>query len=111
MKYVLAGAICLLPCFAQAFPCQFTTECYEAEACSATAFNIEVDIDAKVISTDFGDLTIVAIKEARNLTTGFATGAGAEYMISLTPTGARITTHNNSGPEAITYLGTCEGAF
>ena len=41
----------------------------------------------------------------------FATGAGAEYLLSLTPTAARLTAHNNSGPEVISYLGKCEGAF
>ncbi|MDU8926909.1 hypothetical protein RXV86_05895 [Alisedimentitalea sp. MJ-SS2] len=96
---------------ALAFGCAFTTECYEAEGCNSTGFNIEVNIEDKAITTDYGDLQIVAVKEARNLTTMFATGAGAEYMLSLTPTGARFTTHNNSGPEVISYLGTCKGAF
>ncbi|MDQ2088598.1 hypothetical protein [Marimonas arenosa] len=96
---------------ATAFPCAFSTECYEADACTGTSFAIEVDIDGKGISTDYGDLTVVAVKETGRLTTLFATGQGAEYLLSLTPQAARFTTHSNEGPLAITYLGTCEGAF
>ena len=111
---LLAPALCVafgLSGPALAFPCTFTTECYEAEACTATTFAIEVDIGAKTVTTDYGDLTIVAVKETGRLTTLFATGAGAEYMASITPVAARLTAHNNQGPEVISYLGRCEGAF
>ena len=96
---------------ANAFECVFITECYEAEGCSGTTFNIEVDIHAEAVSTDFGDLQIVAVKETDVVTTLFATGDGAEYLLSLTPRAARFTAHNNSGPEVISYLGQCEGAY
>jgi len=105
----------VLPAFyatqALAFPCEFTTECYEAEGCNGTAFNIEVDVAGKKLSTDFGDLVIVAIKELPRLTTLFATGEGAEYLLSATPEAARFTTHSNDGPQVISYLGKCEGTF
>ena len=94
-----------------AFPCQFTTECYEAEPCAETVFAIDADIEGKAISTDLGDLVIVAVKETGRLTTMFATGQGAEYLLSVTPQAARLSTHSNEGPQVITYLGTCEGAF
>lgn len=96
---------------AHAFPCSFTTECYESEPCAASDFAFEVDVEAKRMITDYGDITIVAVKETGRLTTLFATGAGAEYMLSLTPQAARLSTHSNEGPAAITYLGQCTGAF
>ncbi|WP_137700471.1 hypothetical protein [Marimonas lutisalis] len=104
-------SLCLLPGAALAFPCGFDTECYENEPCAGTTFAIEVDVEGKTISTDYGDLVIVAVKETGRLMTMFATGAGAEYMLSLTPAAARLSTHNNNGPEVISYLGRCEGAF
>jgi hypothetical protein len=96
---------------AQAFPCVFDIECYENDACATADFNIDVGIDAKSISTEFGDIAIVAVRETGRLTTLFATGQGAEYMLSITPVAARLTTHSNDGPQVISYLGTCEGAF
>ena len=94
-----------------AFPCRFTTECYEDVPCRAAQSEIDVRIEDETIASDFGDLTIIAVKQERNLTTAFATGGGGEYLLSLTPTAARFTAHNNSGPEVISYMGQCEGAF
>lgn len=96
---------------AQAFGCGFDIECYENDACTRADFKIEVGIDAKTITTEFGDITIVAVKETGRLTTLFATGQDAEYMLSVTPVAARLTTHSNDGPQVISYLGQCEGAF
>ena len=96
---------------AQAFPCRFTTECYEDVPCRAAQSEIDVRIEDKIIASEFGDLIIVAVKNERNLLTAFASGGGGEYLLSVTPTAARFTAQNNSGPEVISYLGRCEGAF
>lgn len=93
---------------AQAFGCRFDVECYEDTPCTQADFGIEVDIAGKAITTEFGDLVIVAVKETGRLTTMFATGAGAEYMLSLTPEAARLSSHANDGPQVISYLGRCE---
>ncbi len=96
---------------AQGYVCVFETECYENETCTGADFRVEVDIPAKAVSTEFGDLVIVAVKETGRLITMFATGEGAEHMLSLTPRAARLTSHANDGPQAISYFGRCEGAF
>ncbi len=96
---------------AQAFPCTFASQCIESRACGASALEIDVDIDGKVIDTLNGLLTIVAVKQTGDLTTMFATGLGSEYLLSLTPDAARFTSHDNTGPVATTYLGQCREAF
>ena len=107
----LAFALMLAGSAAQAFPCDFTTECQEAEACTESAFALDVDVEAQAMSTQSGEITIVAIREQDALISIFGSGAGAEYMLSVTPEAARLSTHMNDGPRAIQHLGTCEGAF
>ncbi|QGX98571.1 hypothetical protein EI983_09890 [Roseovarius faecimaris] len=96
---------------AQAFNCLFDTECYEAEGCAASNFDIDVSTEDKTLSAAFGDLTILAIKRSESLVTLFATGGGAEYMLSATPEAARLSVQMNQGPLVLSYLGICEGAF
>lgn len=106
--FVLA-VVCASP--AQAFSCLFETGCYEAEDCQKADFDIDVSTENKTLSTAFGNLTILAIKRSESLVTLFATGGGAEYMMSVTPDAARMSAHMNQGPQVISYLGKCEGAF
>lgn len=98
-----------LPALAQT--CTFTTECYEAEACQDTSFSLTAALDDAKLVTDFGDLTVVGVKNDAPVTTVFATGEGAEYLLSRNAGTARFTAHSNDGPTSITYLGTCEGEF
>lgn len=111
MRYVIAVLAATFATQASAYTCQFTTECYENAACEVADFNIDVMIEDKEIVTEFGELTLVAVKETGRLTTIFATGDGAEYLLSLSAKAARFTSHANDGPQSITYLGTCAGAF
>ncbi len=111
MKIVFATLLIALPLPALAFECNFTTECYEAEPCAETDFTLDVAIAEKTLTTDYGDLTIVAVKEVGGLKTLFATGQGAEYLLSVSPEAARLSSQSNDGPQVITYLGQCEGAF
>lgn len=101
--------ISALPAAAQ--DCSFDTECYEAEACQPTSFALSVDLAGEKLVTDFGDLQIVAAKTTPPLTTLFATGDGAEYLLSRSGDTARFTAHANEGPAVISYLGTCKGEF
>lgn len=94
---------------AAAQSCNFTTECYEADACTDANFAITIDVDGEKVSTDFGDLTIVAAKTAHFGAHIFATGDGAEYLISHLAGNARLTMHSGDGPQTVTYLGTCIG--
>ena len=112
MRHLALTALLLpTPLLAEGFDCSFNTECFEAEACAEANFTASVDVESEKITTEFGDLTIVAVKQETRTMTLFATGAGAEYLLSVTPQAARLTTHANEGPMVISYLGTCEGAF
>lgn len=111
MRYMTVISVAFIATQAQGYPCVFETECFEDESCISADFRVEVDIADQAIMTEFGDLVIVAVKETGRLTTMFATGEGSEYMLSLTPRGARMTSHANDGPQVISYLGRCEGAF
>lgn len=114
-RLVLVPLLTALPLAVQAeeapFTCRFTTECYEAEPCSDSDFSLTVDLEQKAIRTEYGDLTVVAVKREAGLKTLFATGQGAEYLMSVTPQAARLSTQNNKGPEMLGYIGSCEGAF
>ncbi|MCK8484161.1 hypothetical protein MUY21_08935 [Aliiroseovarius sp. S2029] len=106
---VAATSFVALPALAQT--CAFTMECYETEACQDTSFALTAELDDSKLVTDFGDLTVVGVKRDAPLITVFATGEGAEYLLSRNGDTARFTAHSNDGPTAITYLGTCEGEF
>lgn len=106
---VLLSCLSAVPAAAQT--CAFTTECYEAEPCQDTSFALSAALDEAKLITDFGDLVVVGVKSEGSLTTIFATGEGAEYLLSRNADAARFTTHANEGPAAITYIGTCEGEF
>ncbi|MCW1955377.1 hypothetical protein [uncultured Lentibacter sp.] len=106
----LIGCLCMASS-AQAFVCRFQTECYEAEACGAADYLIDVQLQNQSVSTADGDWVIVAKKSEAALITLFAAAKGVEYLVSITPEAARLSGHLNAGPRAIQYLGTCEGAF
>lgn len=107
---LMAALIAPLPLWADNLECLFTTECYEQEACQDTAFPVFMDIDGKVMQTQFGDLTIVAVKEDEELTALFATGDGAEYLSVVTEGGARLNVQMHDGPQSVTYMGACSAA-
>jgi len=115
MRRALIPALLALPAAAEAeetpFTCRFTAECYEQAACSESSFALTADLAREAIRTEFGDLTVVAVKREPGLKTLFATGAGAEYLMTITPQGARLSSQLNKGPEVLTYFGTCTGAF
>lgn len=96
---------------ALAFSCNFQTECYETEPCQEADFTIEVILEEEKVSTEFGDLTVVAAKESDAITIIFATGGETEFLISVTPMAARASAHINEGPLSVSYFGICEGAF
>ncbi|MDQ2092768.1 hypothetical protein [Rhodalgimonas zhirmunskyi] len=115
MRLALIPLLATLPLAAQAeeaaFTCRFTAECYEQEACGESTFTLTADLANERIATEFGDLIVVAVKREPGIKTLFATGEGAEYLMSVTPQGARLSSQLNKGPEVLTYFGACEGAF
>ena len=111
MRFAIFLAALTLASPSAAFVCIFQTECYEEQACSPSAFELEVQLENQSVSTEEGDWIIVAKKSEPALITLFAAAKGTEYLLSITPEAARLSGHLNAGPQAIQYLGTCEGAF
>lgn len=111
MRFAILFAALTLASPSSAFFCIFQTECYEEQACAPSAFELEVQLENQSVSTEAGDWIIVAKKSEPALITLFAAAKGTEYLLSITPEAARLSGHLNAGPQAIQYLGTCEGAF
>lgn len=93
---------------AAAFECTFTTECFETDSCSDTQFSMDVDVPLQTVTTDFGDLGVVAVQSKDGNFILFASGDGAEYMLTTNEGGARLSTHLTDGPMVVTYHGRCE---
>ncbi len=108
VRMLLPFFVALCAGSATAMTCDFTTECYETDGCSETSFTMDVDIPLQTVTTDFGDLDVVAVKSSAGTFVMFATGDGAEYMLTTNDDGARFTTHLTDGPAVISYLGSCE---
>ena len=86
--------------------CRFETECFAGEGCGESGFALEVvDGDPAVLSTEFGDLPVLAVTGGG---ARLAEGAGMSVLLSRDPDGAARASVHMEGM-AITYLGTCEG--
>lgn len=104
--------------------CNFTTECFETEACASTAFSVSFEVTTcprdsgargVVAETEFGALSGFEITTPCNgqpqvhADGDYAlAGDGATYLLSIEDSVARLTTHI-TGPLSVTYYGTCEG--
>lgn len=96
-------AICTVPAFAET--CTFTKECFEADACSETAFSMEIDgnqmiTDAETIPVSTGG------SETTRVSVGYS--ASAFHVLTRENGGeARYSTHIFAGPLMVNYLGSC----
>lgn len=99
--------------------CEFATECYEAEGCQEAVFAATlvgrasgdemIDMAAEIeMRSDNGDVMLAGTLS--NGALGLYGGAGlGRHMLSVSADGAaRYTVHLANGPQAVTYLGTCE---
>lgn len=95
---------------AAAIECNFTKECFEAEACTATLFDIEIDetegarkivTPAETVPVSLGGSDLVRIY--------VGVTNGAFHLLSRTADGAaRYTNHLYQGPMVVSFLGTCK---
>ena len=108
LKYVVFLTISLSASASYALTCNFETECVESENCAEGAFTLDIDFTLHEVSTDFGDLDVVAISRSPSLLTMPANGEGANYFLTKTDGGARLSVHMEDGPMMINYLGTCQ---
>lgn len=91
--------------------CNFTTECFESEACSGTAFSLELN-EADEQHTLTSDAETVPVDVDRSDALVLVSG-GTDSAFHLMTVGAdgtaRYSTHIFGGPLMVNYLGTCEG--
>jgi hypothetical protein len=112
LTFTLAAALLAQPLAAESYQCSFTTECFEAESCSETAFNMSIEdnngqfslvSDAETIATTTGG------SDALKIYVGY-TSSAFHLMSRSTDGPARYSTHIFEGPLMVNYLGTCKEA-
>ena len=122
MRFLRACAIGLIGCVALAqqataaggetpLQCRFEQECFEAEACTAADFALDIEEHATegvTATTDFGPLQGSIIKRDETARHLVLEGPGAMYFLSIGESGARLSVHME-GPILVSYLGACEG--
>lgn len=111
---VIASLFCFPAGGHAASQCTFTTECYEGEICQETQFELTFRAGTG------GPFEMELVTDAETI--GVAVGGTGEFahLAGMTESGfyvltlasadgaARFTAHLADGPQAITYLGTCE---
>ena len=98
------------PALAAEFSCNFTTECRETDACKDGDLTVTVSSEAKTMETDLGTVSIVAIRELSSIVNIFGNSRDGTWLLTVTEDGARLQAQTEK-PEALTWIGTCEGAF
>lgn len=111
MRHILIFVVALLPGLALAKDCRFVTECYEADGCYETEYDLSIDMGGgtATIETIVGTFSAPAqtVDGLLNIT-GF--DLGMFHMITIADGGtARYAVHSGdaSGVTMITYHGTC----
>ncbi|MEM7488454.1 MAG: hypothetical protein AAF390_04950 [Pseudomonadota bacterium] len=102
------GLLCAVAGAASAqMACTFETECYEAEGCAEAGFALimEDGEDGTILVTDFGDLAVEELDPGVWL----ARSDGLAALLSVGEEGTARASFHLPGPQAVTYLGTCEG--
>ena len=99
-------AVLCLASAAHAQTCTFTTECFEADGCSDTNYEITINGDTLVTISD----TIPVQVSSTDTTTVYTGIKGTiAHMLSVNSDGpARYTSHIFGGPLVISYIGACE---
>ncbi|MEP5761128.1 MAG: hypothetical protein ABJ327_17795 [Litoreibacter sp.] len=97
-------ALCASPALAEM--CSFTLECFEGEACSETAFDIE--IEGQTLVTDAETIPVeISGSETLGVFTG-NTGSAIHVLTRERHGDARYSTHIFDGPLMVNYLGSCQ---
>lgn len=110
---IFSAAICAIwvAVPAQAYDCRLTTECFEAEVCADTDFEVSLEPapdnrDAMILKTPSETLEAVLSGNLREFFL-VAKTARAVHLFSLDVAGAARYTVHMSGPISVTYLGQC----
>lgn len=114
---VLTGSIPLIAAVSAAFAdgddlmCQFETECFEAEACDETAFelNVSKSDDGVVLGSIADEVQGQSSMNDRGTELIVAQGLSTLQILTVGTDGtARYTLHLTDGPAVLSYLGSCE---
>ena len=86
--------------------CTFTTECFEAEACSDTSFSLTIEGGALITDAE----TIPVSSGGSDATTVYVGYTPSAFHILTREKGARArySTHIFDGLMMVNYMGTCE---
>lgn len=95
--------------------CDFTFECFEAEACTETEYTPsltgEIGTDGMLVEAEFESPseTVALLGVASDGALSLVGGSfSARHLLTITADGAaRYTVHYADGPMVISYLGTC----
>ena len=94
--------------------CNFTTECFETDACQETAFQFDFTKGEDVgtgtavqASTEFGDFAGYVVNQTPEAATYAFDASGTYYFLTVADREARLSTHM-PGPLTVHYQGTCE---
>ena len=105
-------ALLLSASAALATDCIFTTECFESESCSESAFTVRVEEKggATLLVSDAETIPVsVGGSDAVRLYVGVT--ESAFHLMSRAANGiARYSTHLYDGPIMVNYLGSCKGS-
>lgn len=105
MRLAIMAACVAAPAAAQ--ECRFDVECFDTEACVSSEGLAEgvggwtVTLDGDVLSTDFGDLSVVA----RPGEAVVAEGEGMVVLLTPDAEGARASVHMDGA--MVSYAGAC----
>jgi hypothetical protein len=117
MKQILMATLLCLPGLASANTlCRFETECYEAEACAESGFDVQITLPEGpqsitgrlVAETDGGTYQGFVLKAGPTERTMFFDGETLRMMVTLIGTDARLAVHVTDPPAMVNYIGTCE---
>lgn len=86
--------------------CTFTESCTMTLDCVASDYEVTVDRDAGVLSTQVEDLEILHVIEGP-ATQIVARGMGAVALLTIGPATSVLTVHIGAGPASTTYYGEC----
>lgn len=112
-RAALAGlALLLSASTALAMNCTFTTECFESESCSESAFTVSVEENggATLLVSD-AETIPVSVGGSDDVRIYVGVTESAFHLMSRGSNGiARYSTHLYDGPIMVNYLGNCKGS-
>ncbi|MFD0981278.1 hypothetical protein [Tropicimonas aquimaris] len=105
---IIAAVVSSGPSLAQTLQCQFTSECFDTEACAESAYEMTVRLEGDIarLSAVDGDFDGTAAALGDGNLIRFASGFGPA-MLTIHGDAARFSTHGAADAMMVNYSGTC----